>query len=392
MNASEDFRRFHDSFFGSRGYGWEPDITALLRLEDDERARAESLLISALKQGDSEAATGLGEMRSHNAVESLKSALGTANGDLRIQAALALWKIERFPEAAAIISAGLGTSRPALPVDDPEIDEMLVEFDHVSAVVALGEIATPESAAALVKALSHPRDLVRYNAATALGRICGQAREISQFQTALMSNQKEEAAAARRQILELVDAHNIADIGQGKFEIHFDWTTHEYLVYEEAGRMFHFHPDYSRFPIVVPTGDYLSGMLGRPCPFETGERDRIVPRLEQFLRRERNRFIISPASHRPEPEELVPAIGGKIRLKTMPAMQHAPEVAGAEQAPTWRRVAIVLVGVSLGGGAGFIIGRFLELVVDMPSPTAWIAMLVGAVLGGTFAWLSVRGE
>lgn len=388
INGSEDFRRFRESYFGSRGYGWEPDVRALLRLQSEERAAAETMLLAELQRGDSEAACGLGELRSVRAVEALKKSLSAADASLRVQSAVALWKIERFPKAAMIISAGLSRTSAADPVDDEEIDNLLLEFDLVECVMALGEIATPESAAALVKALSHPRDLVRYNAARAIGSLCGQSREIAQLQSALMSNDPKASGAARESILALIDPGNIQDIGGGVFTIHFDWTGHEYLVYEEGGYTFHFHPDYAQEPILVPTGDYLSGILGNARDFQLGERERIVPRLQKFLGREHSQFAISPAKHLPEPDELVPSLGGKIRFKTMTVAAHAQEPDEEEVfIPKWRLALVLFIGLGLGGGAGWAVGRFAVLMLDFRPFTAWICVGLGGVIGAVLAWL-----
>lgn len=389
-DRSESFRRFHDSYFGSRGYGWEPDTDALLSLDAEERATAERLLIEALSRGDAEAAQGLGVLRSTAAIPALHSALAQPEARLRIQCALALWHLERFPNAARVIIRCMGAGRPAEPVDDEELDADLLEFEQVDAVCALGEIPTPESANALIAALSHPRDLVRANAATALGRLFGQAREISQWQTPLMSRRPEEAAEARDAILAMIDPASIEDPGPIDFTIGFDPLAHEYLIYQEGKNRYHFHPDYSSHPIVVPTGNYLSGMLGKPRTFQDGERDRIVPRIEAFLAREHTTFVVSPLPHRPEPTELTPAVGGKVRLKTIAAPM--PDAGtGESHPPRWIVLGLTAVGLLLGSGAGFAIGRFLELLLDMRSPTAWVGLTLGGIIGGTVAWLRWRG-
>ncbi len=387
---SEPFRRFHESFFGSRGYGWEPDTHALCNLEGEERATGEDLLIEALRRGDSEAAYGLRKLGSTKALPALHTALKQPDARLRIQSALALWQLERFPSAARVIIRCMGAKAPSDPVDDEEIDGDLLEFEQIDGVCALGEISTRESADALVAALSHPRDLVRYNAARALARLGGQARDIAARQTQLMSREPAEAAAAREAILAAIDVSGIEDQGPQDFEIYFDPLAHEYLVYAEGNKHFHFHPDYSAKPFTVPTGDYLSGMLGQPRAFAVGERERIIPRLETFLAREKAAFRTSVVRHRPEPSELTPALGGKVRLKAMSSMATTVEEAEASL-PRWARVVLLMAGLVLGGGAGLSVGKLLEMLLDMRSPTAWVCSALGAAVGSIAAWLRWRG-
>ena len=386
MSASQDFRDFEESFFGSRGYGWELNVPALLRLKGNERVNAESLLLDALRRGDREAAYGLGEMRSTSAIADLKTKLECADTRLVVQSALALWKIERFPKAADAIAGCLKRTSPADPVDDEEIDGDLLEFEHVDAVVALGAIPTPESAAALVNALDHPRELVRANAADALGRVCGQSRDLAPLQTAVMSENPDESQAAKQKILSLIDTHNVRDFGNGEYEINFDWMAHEYLVYREGAVQFYFHPDYAQEPVVVPTGDYLSGILGKPRSFDPDERERIVPRLEEFLRRERTQFRVSHLKHRPEPDELTPSLGGKIRFKTLAAQIQEPD---DEEViiPRWQLALILSLGLGLGGGVGWAVGRFAVLMLDFRPVTAWICVGLGGMIGAVLAWL-----
>ena len=402
-DSSANFRRFHESFFGSREYGWEPDTRALLSLKGEERAAAERLLLDALRNDDREAAFALGELRSTAAIGGLKKSLSAADAGLRVQSALALWKIERFPEAAAVITACLQQSRPSDPIDDEEIDGDLLEFEQVDAICALGGIATPESAAALLNALDHPRSVVRYNAARALSWICGHAREIANCQTALMSDNHAESVAAREAIRSLIDVSSVQDMTHGEFEISFDPMAQEYLVYSEGGKEFHFHPDYSGEPVTIPTGDYLSGILGQARSFQPGERERIMPRLEEFLRRESHSFHLSQAKHRDEPDELKPSIGGKIRFQRMPAFlggasspseEISPEAAELTEEIRYNWVAVnswLALGAAIFGGVGFLVWGLLSMNFDAFA-SGWHGLLLsvgGALVGVLLVWRKI---
>ncbi len=118
--ASKDFERFYESCFDN-SFGIirdGVDRKAILNLQGEERREAESLLLQALgttKDIYSRPVIALGLLGSKEAVEPLKKRLIDAVGIDRVQTALALFRIEKFPEAEKIIIEclrGTGTNTP----------------------------------------------------------------------------------------------------------------------------------------------------------------------------------------------------------------------------------------------------------------------------------------
>jgi HEAT repeat protein len=105
---SHDFERFYESCFdNSFGLARDGvDQQALLNLQGDERKEAGRLSLQALgtnKDTHSRPVIALGLLGSKEAVEPLKKRLESAVGIDRIQTALALFRIEKYPEAEKII-------------------------------------------------------------------------------------------------------------------------------------------------------------------------------------------------------------------------------------------------------------------------------------------------
>jgi HEAT repeat protein len=105
---SQDFEQFYESCFGN-SFGIVRDGVnekAILNLQGDERKEAEKLLLQSLgtdKDAYSRPVIALGLLRSKEAVEPLKERLATASGIDRIQTALALFRIEKYPAAEKIV-------------------------------------------------------------------------------------------------------------------------------------------------------------------------------------------------------------------------------------------------------------------------------------------------
>lgn len=94
--TSGNWKRFYDSFFGDTYWAWHDglDTDTLRALTPEEKKKAEALLLKAVKESDTRAAVGLGELRSKKAVTRLKELLDKARGKELVDVAVALAKIE----------------------------------------------------------------------------------------------------------------------------------------------------------------------------------------------------------------------------------------------------------------------------------------------------------
>jgi HEAT repeats len=191
------FERFYESFFGDPYMAWHDglDTEALLSLEGEERHEAERLLMQALGSGDYRPAAGLAALQSQESAPHLKEQLNTATGRALIEAARGLWRMEKYPPAAQAI-IGVLQSNPWWG-------------DRMDAAMALSEVDTPESEAALWDALNDPEDLVRHHAATSLIEMRRPDIDTNDFGSypvaiAIMSEDKDKRAAAVNELRKLV--------------------------------------------------------------------------------------------------------------------------------------------------------------------------------------------
>jgi hypothetical protein len=105
---SKDYQRFSDSCFGN-SFGFLHggiDEKAILNLQGEERREAERELLTSLgteKDTHSRPVIALGLLRSRAAIKPLKQRLAHAVGVDRIQTALALYRIDKYPESEEII-------------------------------------------------------------------------------------------------------------------------------------------------------------------------------------------------------------------------------------------------------------------------------------------------
>jgi hypothetical protein len=160
---SQDFERFYESCFGD-SFGIihsGVDEKAILNLQGNERKEAENLLLKAIgtdKDSYNRPVIGLGLLESTQAVVPLKQHLKNAIGIDRIQTALALFRIEKFPEAEKIIVDGLRIT------DTNKPDEMT---RHLAANILplLGQ--TPQVVQALTEAMAED-NLIGYSATSSL--------------------------------------------------------------------------------------------------------------------------------------------------------------------------------------------------------------------------------
>jgi HEAT repeat protein len=114
---SHDFEQFYESCFGDSFEIVRDGVNekATLTLQGEERKEAEKLLLQSLgtdKDTYSRPVIALGLLRSKEAVEPLKKRLVTASDIDRIQTALALFRIEKYPEAEKIVVDCLKENNP----------------------------------------------------------------------------------------------------------------------------------------------------------------------------------------------------------------------------------------------------------------------------------------
>ena len=164
---SHDFQRFYASCFGDL-FGEihsGVDEKAILNLQSEERKEAERLLLQALgtdKDTYSRPVIALGLLHSKEAAEPLKKRLKKATGIDRVQTALALFRIEKFPESEEIIIDSLKITHSNRP---DELTRWLV----VEILPVLGR--TPQVVQALLEAMAEGHNMIGYSAARSLREI-----------------------------------------------------------------------------------------------------------------------------------------------------------------------------------------------------------------------------
>lgn len=117
MTTSPDFERFYESCFGTSFGAIHDglDETAVLNLRGAEREEAENLLLQSLgtdRDRYSRPVVALGLLGSQKASAPLKTRLPTTTGWDRVMTALALFRIEKYPDAEPVILACLRSAAP----------------------------------------------------------------------------------------------------------------------------------------------------------------------------------------------------------------------------------------------------------------------------------------
>jgi hypothetical protein len=153
---SDVFERFRFSFFEDKDSARDGlDLSSLLQLSDDERVRAEDMLIAYLP--DTRAVIGLGVLHARRAEPALTRLFDTARNPPSselVYLANALWQIRPDPRWLAAIADVLAAG---------EFWPLRAE-----AAIALVSIRDPSAVPALMKALDDDESLVRHHAARAL--------------------------------------------------------------------------------------------------------------------------------------------------------------------------------------------------------------------------------
>ena len=119
---SNDFERFYESCFGDTVPVVRDGVNqkAIMNLEGNERREAKRLLLQSLgtdKDTYSRPVIALGLLCCKEAAEPLKERLNNAAGTDRIETALALFRIEKYPEAENIIINCLRVTNTNNPYD-----------------------------------------------------------------------------------------------------------------------------------------------------------------------------------------------------------------------------------------------------------------------------------
>ena len=161
--GSPVFEQFRRDFFGTdfKSHA-EPDLWAIEHLSPHERESAELMLIEALDSDDVRPIIGLGVLKSRRSLRKLRRMFRqynqgyTTNG---FWVAQALWRIE--------------ASQEVLPTLLNKLEQSEYWSERVIGAAALSDVNTPESFAALRKALRDPDSLVRQTAKNSLLLLSG---------------------------------------------------------------------------------------------------------------------------------------------------------------------------------------------------------------------------
>ena len=161
--GSPVFEQFRRDFFGTDYKSHtEPDLWAIKRLTPHERESAELMLIEALDSDDVRPIIGLGVLKSRRSLRKLRRMFRQYNQGYTTHGfwvAQALWRIEE--------------SKEVLPTLLDKLENSEYWSERVIGAAALADVETPESVAALRKALRDPDSLVRETAKASLLRLNG---------------------------------------------------------------------------------------------------------------------------------------------------------------------------------------------------------------------------
>jgi len=94
--SSPEWNRFMDNYYGDSYMMWHDGIDekSVTKLNDEEREKAEDMLIQSLEDGSHYGAIGLRELRSKKAIPFLIDNLESGGGTLKVEIAVALCLIE----------------------------------------------------------------------------------------------------------------------------------------------------------------------------------------------------------------------------------------------------------------------------------------------------------
>ena len=189
MNTSREFDRFRvscfENSFGATRDGL--DVEAALSLSGVERIEAETLIVKSLEQtNDSRPFIAAGVMRIEAAAPILKArlaaGLGSGYESLRVHAAHALYQIENWSDAVAVIIDVLKNT--------PKTSDR--QWTRMMAVEALGDFAgEPRCQAALFDAVEDEDNFIGFLAIKSLKKLFSHSREIRALLDVLQETQIE---------------------------------------------------------------------------------------------------------------------------------------------------------------------------------------------------------
>lgn len=387
---SETLNRFKEFYLKSDSRDG-PATELITALSEEARPAAEEFLLEALAKGDEWLAPiGLGVLRSARAAPTLKELFRRQEVGARVELALAIWRIEQWPEAIREFLRVL-RSRPGPGQEPDDIVDDITWVDRVDAVWALLEVRNAEAVQALFEALDDPFDLVRSNSANALGRLYGPVPVFEEFAQALMSEDCVKRQKAREGIAALVNPATPPPSANEGYAVGFLMpTVYDYICYREGERSFVFHVNHASAGVFFRVGDYLSDMLGRPKEFLTGEKERIIPRLRKFCEDQRMVARFLDRKHDPEPE--------RWQQKEIPIMLTGESETAVELTllgiPVLRiRSALYpICGAILAGGAGAALGAFGSVLFDTPKWSPWAAGVGFGLVGAWLGWKLKREQ
>lgn len=196
---SKNFENFKFSFFDTSFGAVHDGIdkNALLALKGDERKEAENLLLEAIKTSeDDRPLMGVGYLELKQASEIIKKRLdsGFKWNSNTVWAAWALWKIEKYPQAAEIIIKILN-------------DKTYGEFTRLDAAVALHDFGTRKDViSALIVAFSDEQDasLVGRYALEAIGHLFSSDSQIRELVASVLDVKHQDRFKFRRNELQIL--------------------------------------------------------------------------------------------------------------------------------------------------------------------------------------------
>ena len=182
---SSAFERFKNSY--SKGFSRDgPPLDLLDQMDEEERKKIETLLLSKLKPDDISSIEALGYLRSQQAFTQLVEMLPKATNLGKVYIAEALWRIRRYEPALTLVCQTLMSG--SLASNDA----------RRMAAIVLREIPEKPAIKALSFALEDDEYLVRYHAQLSLAVLLGLQEELKALEPEMYGLLRERQKAAEK--------------------------------------------------------------------------------------------------------------------------------------------------------------------------------------------------